>query len=370
MSSRSTERSGILAALVPIIRGWKFLFSFAVLGGLIAAGIILYRGPEYRASVSLVSVASSKSGSLSGVGGLAAAASLLGGASGGIGLQSSPALIVKFADLDGVLSRVAMAPYGHGTSQRIIERMADKSLTDIPVNRIPRIMRKYIHPSYDRTTGVIEVEVVHKDSALARTVLTLLLNETKSAFLQAVRSQATEMRESQERRVQVALSDMNRAEQAMQAFLSGNRQFERFSDASIGKSRLQREVDQAQEVYKGAVADMENARGKELEETPSVAVIDPMPTTLPRKEQHLGSISLVSALASALLAVLILLMRASFEKRVQERDPAALEVSAAFRRIPLIGRAFPEAPALAPFTAPEALTPTPRAPRAGTGTRG
>lgn len=370
MSTRTDEQSGFLAALVPLIEGWKAIALCALLAGLIAAGVIIYRGPRYRASVALVSVQSSKSGGLGGVGGLAAAATLLGGAGGSIGLQSSPALVVKFADLDGVLTTVALSPVNPGSSERVIERMTGQRVSEIPSSRIPRIMRKYMHASYDRTTGIIEIESIHKDSALARTVVTRVLDQTKSAFLRAVRSQATEMREAQEKRVEVAADEMSRAERAMLAFLNGNRQFEKYSNASIERDRLQRELTQAQEVYKNAVADRENARGKELEETPSVAVIDPLPDKLPAVERHLGSITLVTALGCAMLVALLVLMRDSFRKRLDQRDPAAIGVATGLRRIPLVKWAVPEVPVLTPYVGTEPISPSPRTSRTGTGTRG
>ncbi len=370
MNSDSEEQSGFLAALVPLINGWKAIVLFALLGGLTAAGIILYRGDRYRASVSLVSVQSAKSGSLGGVGGLAAAASLLGGGANGIGLQSSPALVVKFADLDGVLSSVALSPVAPGAKELVIERMTGDPASTIQLNRIPRIMRKHMHASYDRTTGIIEIETTHKDSALARTVVTRVLEQTKSAFLRAVRSQATEMREAQERRVELASAEMNRAEMAMQSFLSGNRQFQKYSNASIEQTRLQRQLEQAQEVYNNAIADRENARGKELEETPSVAVIDPLPAKIPPVERHLGSISLVTALVCALLAALIVLMRDAFRRRLDRHDLAAMGVAESLGRIPLIGMLVPPVPVRAPYVAQEPLTPAPRSPRPGTGTHG
>ncbi len=369
--SRQDESSGFLAALVPIIQGWKLIALLVLLGGLSAAGIILYRGPRYRASVALVSVQSSKSANIGGVGGLAAAASLLGAGGGGLGLQSSPALVVKLADLDGVLTSVAYSPINPGSKQLLIERMTETPVSEIPFNRVPRIMRKYMHASYDRTTGIISIEAVHKDSALARIVVSRVLGQTKSTFLQAVRSQATEMREAQERRVEVARAEMSRSEMAMQAFLSGNRQFQKFSNASIEQSRLQRELDQAQDVYKTAVSDRENARGKELEETPSVAVIDPLPVQLPPTERHLGSISFVTAIAAGLLAVLIVLMRDSFKRRLEMLDPAAVGIADSLRGIPLIGRAVANGRAVRPpYAATDPFVSSPQTPQTGIGTVG
>jgi uncharacterized protein involved in exopolysaccharide biosynthesis len=365
------ESSGFMAGLVPIVDGWRTVVTWALLGGLIAIGVILYRGPRYKAELSLVSVGSSKIGNI-GAGSLAAAASLLGGASGGIGLQSSPALVVKFADLDGVLASVALSPVGPGSRQLVVERLADKPLSQIPSNRLQRIMRKYLSASYDRTTGIIDIDVVHKDSAIARIVATRIVDETRTTFLHAVRGQATELRKAQEQRVAVAEQEMSSAEDKMQSFLGGNRAIAAYSAASVEKDRLQREVSRAQDVLTQAVTDRESARSKELEDTPAVVVIDPLPASLPQTERHLGAIALVSAFVAAILAMLLLLAKESFVRRIEASDPATVRLASSLRAMPLIGRRVPAAPAepaRGPYPAPEPVPATPFT-RTGTGTRG
>lgn len=367
-SNYKSESSGFVGGLVPVIEGWKFVTLFAVLAGLTAAGIVTYRSPRYRAEMSLVSVASPKMGSLGGAGGLAAAASLLGGAGGSIGLQSSPALVVKFADMDGVLRSVALSPAGPGAKDLVIERLAEEPLEDIPSNRIERIMRKYIHSSYDRSTGIIDINVTHKDSAVARVIATRIVTETRNKFTQAVRAQATELKNAQEQRVAVAEQELARAEAQMQAFQQANRQFQSFSSAAVERDRLQRNVQRAQEVLNNAVNDRESARSKELEDTPAVVVIDPLPARLPATEKHRGSITLVSAFVAALLAMLYLMMRSGFRSRLEANDPSAIRLANSLRGIPIVGRAIRSAPPVAQYPAAEPFPATPLT-RTGTGSR-
>lgn len=368
MSDRidQTSESGLTTGLIPVVQGWKAVTLCALLGGAIAATIVTLRAPRYRAEMSLVSIANAKMPNIGGAG-LAAAASLLGGAGAGIGLQSSPALIVKFADLDGVLASVALSRMSPGSSETVIERLEDKPLAQIPENRIQRIMRKYLDATYDRGTGVIDITVVHKDSAVARVLASRIVDETRTAFLRAVRMQATELKNAQEQRVAVAQADLSRAEQNMQRFLQGNRQVQSYSAAAIERDRLQREVTRAQDVLNNAVSDRENARSKELEDTPAVAVIDPLPVRLPKTEKHRGSITLVSAFLAGILAMLILMVRASFRGRIQQNDAGAIGLADALRNVPLIGRIVPAPPIRPQYSSPEPLQATPIS---RTGTRG
>jgi uncharacterized protein involved in exopolysaccharide biosynthesis len=339
-SNYKSQSSGFVGGLVPIIEGWKFVAGLALVAGLTAIAVVQYRGPQYRAEMSLVSVASSKVGNLGGGGGLAAAASLLGGGGGSIGLQSSPALVVKFADMDGVLNAVAMSPVKEGSPERVIERITGKPLSEIPENRIERIMRRYIHSSYDRSTGIININVTSKDSAIARVVATRIVAATRNKFTAAVRAQATELKNAQEQRVAVAEQDLARIESQMQYFLQANRQFQSYSNAAVEKDRLQRNVQRAQEVLNNAINDRESARSKELEDTPAVVVIDPLPARIPATEKHLGSITLVSAFVAGLFAMLLLMVRESFRSRLAANDEATVRLARSMSTLPVIGRAF------------------------------
>ena len=339
-SNYKSESSGFVGGLVPVVEGWKLVAGCAFLAGVAAIAVVQYRGAQYRAEMSLVSVASSKMGSISGGGGLAAAASLLGGAGGSIGLQSSPALVVKFADMDGVLNAVAMSPVKEGSRELVIERITGKPLSEIPENRIERIMRRYIHSSYDRSTGIININVTNKDSSIARAVATRVVVATRNKFTSAVRAQATELKNAQEQRVAVAEQDLARAESQMQYFLQANRQFQTFSSAAVEKDRLQRNLQRAEEVLNNAINDRESARSKELEDTPAVVVIDPLPARLPATDKHLGSITLVSAFLAGLMAMIFLMIRESFRARLAANDAATIRLARSVGAMPLVGRAF------------------------------
>lgn len=334
-ATSQNQSSGLLAALVPMVEGWRLLFTSALLLSLLAVAAILYRGPRYRAEMSLVSVANPKMTGLGGSAvGLAAAASLLGGASGSLGLQSSPALIVKIADLDGVLASIAMSPVTPGSRELVIERLTEKPLAEIPDNKIQAIMRKYIRSNYDRGTGIIQIGAVHKDSAIARVVASRVVERTRLTFLNAVRAQAAELRKAQEQRVAVAQGELGRAEAAMQQFLRGNRQVPDFSEASIQKQRLQRDVTRASELLGNAMSDQESARSKELEDSPAVVVIDPLPQRLPRTPRYLAAITVLSGFLGALCAAVFLLAKHSFLSRVAQGDPSSLRLASKLRRFP------------------------------------
>jgi uncharacterized protein involved in exopolysaccharide biosynthesis len=176
------------------------------------------------------------------------------------------------------------------------------------------------------------------------------------------------LKNAQEQRVAVAEQELGRAEQQMQAFLQANRQFQSFSSAAVEKDRLQRNVQRAQEVLNNAINDRESARSKELEDTPAVVVIDPLPAKLPATERHLGSITLVAAFVAGLLAMLYLMIRAGFRARLDANDPATVRLAQSLRGVPILGRGMRSASQSPTYPAAEPFPATPLT-RTGTGSR-
>jgi len=73
-----------------------------------------------------------------------------------------------------------------------------------------------------------------------------------------------------------------------------------FSEASVMRRELEREVTSAQSVYSQAREDYETAVARELEETPAVVVVDSIPNRLLPDPRH-APLKLVLASALALL---------------------------------------------------------------------
>jgi uncharacterized protein involved in exopolysaccharide biosynthesis len=68
--------------------------------------------------------------------------------------------------------------------------------------------------------------------------------------------------------------------------MTTNRSFENYSPAAIVRQRIEREVSNAQTVYAQAITDREAAIARELEATPAVVIVDPIPTRLLPESRH------------------------------------------------------------------------------------
>lgn len=303
-----------LAALLHVLRRHaRMIIGGAAAVAAVVAAAILVRAPRYEASVTLATVSGTRGISLTS----GAAAALLGanaGAQGGF--QATPALISEL-----MLSRRVLGAIGNerapGYTRSVASVLAGKRVQPVDA---AHAVEKAVNTSTSRETGLVTLRVLSKDSALARFVAERIVDETSQAFVQTARAQATEMRRAQDARVDSASSRLRRAEVALQQFLSENRALPSFSAASLQRQALEREVTVAQTVYQQAVGDRESAIAKELEETPAVVAVDPLPPVLPQEPRYL-MVSAAAAFIAGLLALsLLAFLRASASGGVRTTD--------------------------------------------------
>jgi uncharacterized protein involved in exopolysaccharide biosynthesis len=293
--------------LGPYRRRWRLVLAMTAGAWLAAVAIVLIPARRYSATVVLAAVPNARTSALSG--GLTA---ILGSAQLG-GVQSTPYFIAKLLLLRSVISQVAQERVADARGGTVIERVLDER-APIKPTRIEPAMRDVISAEVDKQTGLIAVRVTHSDSAVARQIATRLVENASETFVRVSRAQATSQRAAQGQRVDSARRQLRQAEERALSFLSANRAFTQFSPASISRQQLERDVSSAQTVYSQARADYDAAVGRELEETPAVVVVDPIPARLLPDPLHLP-LALVLATALALMAAtFVLWLRREFQE--------------------------------------------------------
>jgi len=294
---------------------------------------LLLTPQRYEAVMTLSTVSS---GALPSGGGLAA--SLLAAAAQG-GLQATPPFLVELMHLPGVLTEVAQSRVSDGSSERIIDRIATSSGVDsIRSFRVPVVMQTLMRTSVQRETGTITLTVTHRDSALARAVARQLVDEVGRAFVQAAKAQAIELRRSQQARVDSASRQVGQAQDSLIAFLARNRAVAPFSPAAVVQQRLQRAVDLAHQVYGLAVTDREAAIAKELEDTPALVVIDPLPGRLPPVPRRRLLKLLLTLLFTTIAVSFAIVFRETLRHQGGQRPDSLVRLRSAAQELPLVGR--------------------------------
>jgi len=263
----------------------------ALLSGLLAAGIAALLPVKYQAVVVLSTVQSNRAQGL--------ASQLLGAAANG-SLQATPALVVRLTQLQSVLLPVAAARTKSG--ELLIEALSGKVAARLSTARTLKEMRRAVTSSYDRETGLVTLQVVHKDSALARQFVGLTVEHVRRVFVDASRAQGRQMRVAMEARVDSANSQLRHSEQRLSSFLSANRALAAYASAQAQRQQLDRDITLSQTIYQTVVTDREQAIAKELEDAPAVVVLDPLPPSLPTAPRGMAAYFVFGALLGGTLA--------------------------------------------------------------------
>jgi uncharacterized protein involved in exopolysaccharide biosynthesis len=306
-----------LAALVrPYRRRWRLVLACCAVAWALGLAAAFVPARRYTATVVLAAVPNARNASLTG--GLTA---ILGSAQLG-GVQSTPYFIAKLLLLRGVVMQVAAERAGDARGGTIIERVLERPMAEIRPSRIERAMRRVISAEVDKQTGLIALSARHADSAVVRQITARLVETAKVTFVRVSRAQATSQRLAQAARVDSAERQLRRAEARLLAFTSANRAYTAFSPAAMSRQQLEREVSNAQTVYSQARSDYEAAVARELEETPAVVVVDPVPARLLPDPRGVP-LKLVLATALGLLVATIVLVAKSEFSRSDAGAPRA-----------------------------------------------
>jgi uncharacterized protein involved in exopolysaccharide biosynthesis len=240
-----------------------------------------------------------------------------------------------------VLLAVGLSRVDSASKTRIIDRLLGETPATLPQSQIPKAMLNSLAFSLDRKTGLLDVSARHSDSALARLLATRIVDVGAETYSAVMRSQASAQRAGQERRVALTEQQLRQTEARQLEFLRSNRSLSSYSATSLQNQALQRDVQIAQQAYTEAVGAREAAYARELEQTPAVVMVDPVPSELsPVPKYHLFY-SLAVAVVVAFAYMTLLLAREGLLALQADGSASALRLLAAIRRIPLVGRLAP-----------------------------
>ena len=294
--------------LRPYRRRWRLVLAICAVAWAVGLAISLIPARRYSASVVLAAVPNARNSALSG--GITA---LLGSAQLG-GVQSTPYFIAKLLLLRSVVTQVATERVPDSRGGTVIERVLEVPAAKIKPAQIEPAMRDILAAEVDKQTGLIALRATHTDSAVVRHLAKRLVETASEAFKRVSRAQASSQRAAQAERVDSARRQLRRAEERALSFMSANRAFTEFSPASISRQQVEREVSNAQTVYSQARSDYESAVARELEETPAVVVVDPVPTRLLPDPRRIPLRIVLATALGLLAATVVLLMKGEFSR--------------------------------------------------------
>ncbi len=299
--------------IATVLRARKQLAIAIAVGTIVPAIVTLGLVPRrYEASLTIAGVGGSKQPGL-GLGSLAA----LSGLGLQQGLATTPDLVQQVVTARRVLGAVGRARWQEGTVGEAMARARD-----LPDWKLERAMRRVLNVSVDRRTSLITISVRHRDSALARFIAGTLIDSAGDVLGEMLRSQARGQRLGLEARVDTMRGELRRSELDLVAFLARNRVVAEFSREAVERERLVREVGFASQAYSRAVTEREAAFSRELEETPVLAILDPLPRQLQPVPRYTAFYMLAGAVVAGFGWLALIFLRNAIKDSVVLRAAA------------------------------------------------
>lgn len=281
-----------LYAIVEILvqNRWKLL-GWAVAGGAIAGLLAFTKTASYQASASFVPQGSDPTRS-----GLANIAGQFG-----VNLtQSNPSLTPDFYRRL-LLSRVLLEPISRDTF--VVTELGGKRVALLDLLKIPAgssrlreergitLLQSVVNVGIEKSTGIVQLTATTPWPSVSLTIASQLLQGVSNYNERMRQTQAAAERRFVESRLALARSDLRAAEDRLSSFQQTNREFGASSRLTFDLQRLQREVALRQEVFTALTQAYEDARIREVRDTPVITVFEPAQVrALPQPRRRLQSV--------------------------------------------------------------------------------
>jgi uncharacterized protein involved in exopolysaccharide biosynthesis len=284
--------------LAVVLRERRVVIITVALGVVISVGMALMRQLMFTSNFSFVPQVQQDAARS----GLAGIAGQFGVSLGTSGMGQTPQLYADLLKTREILVPIAKDSFTDGSGARVpLAIMLGYDPADPAV--IEKLLRELggsvITSSVaTRTTGTISVSVRTPSARASMEIANRLIAGVNAFNLVTRQSQAREERRFAGERLEAARASLRAAEDAMTQFLASNRSFSTSPQLTFERDRLQREVTLQQTVLAGLSQNYEDARIREVRDTPVITVIDrPVVAVLPDARGRLRLLAMGTMLA-------------------------------------------------------------------------
>ena len=327
----TSEEVSLLALGTTLVRNrWRIL-RWMVIGAAAAALAILPRPRTYVASASFI--AQTSESSRLGLGNLAGQI--------GISLPTGNESVSPDFYLSLLRSRVLLLPIARDTL--VVRELGGKrvpvlDLFEVSGNSQERReeqavlkLQRLVNVSIAKSTGVVQFSIATKWRSVSLAIVTALLNGVNDYNERVRQGQAAAERKFTEGRLNLAGVDLRDAENRFASFLRTNRDWAGSPDLFIEHERLQREITLRQQVFTTLTQAYEEARIREVRDTPVITVFEPpaAPTTPQPRGLLLGTV--LGAFLGALIGMLLAFTSGLVNRRRENGNTEAEEFANALK---------------------------------------
>jgi uncharacterized protein involved in exopolysaccharide biosynthesis len=286
------EEVSLLALGTTLIRNrWRIL-RWMVIGAVLAATTILLRPRTYIATASFISQGADQNRS-----GLANLAGQMGIFLPTGNQSYSPDFYVTLLE-----SPVVLLPVARDTIA--VAEMGGKQVPVLDLFGIPAgptarreeqavaKLQRMLSVSIAKSTGIIEYSFATQWRSVSLTLVTDLLDAVNHYNEVTRQGQATGERKFIEGRLSLATNELTAAENRLTDFQRNNRNYSGSPDLVTERERLQRDVELRQQVFTTLTQAYEEARIREVRDTPVITVFEPpaAPTAPQRRGLLIGTV--------------------------------------------------------------------------------
>ena len=319
----SVEAGGlsVLGLLNLVLRSRRLLAACAVAGAVVGLTVAVLSAPRYQASSRLMTQV--RSTPMSGLGGLAAQF--------GIEVTQAPAegsvlFYVEFLRSRELLRSVVLREYDvtiEGSSLRRTLVDLYEIDPDLPEERRQRLAILRLNDNVgllpDSRLGLLGLRTTTPWPEVSVQVNEAMLELLNEFNIRRRQTQAQREREFVEGRLTEVEGELQEAEQALEAFLVQNRSYQNSPQLVFEAARLERQIQNKQQVVISLAQSLEQARIDELRNTPAVTVWEsPQRSVVNVSRQPIRS-GLVAAILGLVAGILFVFARTLFAHLGQSR---------------------------------------------------
>ncbi len=300
------------------------IVSFALFGAVLALAWGLLTPRHYMSSATFVPQASEAES----VSSLAAAASQLGIGLPATGNAWGPPVYAELLESSPLLTAIAADTFVVAEDQGQRRALTDLLKIDgpTPALRLDRavhaLQKDVLAVSTDKNTNSTKVTVTTRWPSVSLALAQELLKAVAQFNLETRRSQAKAEREFVETQVKDAEHNLRTAEDTLQGFLELNRSVTGSPRLEFARDRLQREVGMRQTVYTTLMQSLQQARIREIRDTPVITMLEAPQLPIAAVSRYLAVKILLGGFTGTVIATLLafLAMIASSARRLPSED--------------------------------------------------
>ena len=297
--------------------------------GILALSTVMFRPPVFRATASFAPQGGDASKS-----NLASIAGQFGVAIPSGGQTLSPEYYARLVKSRTLLRAIALESYPvQDSGGRRIPFLdlfqipgGDQSLReDLGIEQLTKL----VGTAVSKPTGIVEVSAQTRWRSVSLSLVAAILARVNEFNQQSRQSQAGAERKFVERRMALADSELRGGEDRLRQFIQANRQVSNSPELSLERERLARVISQRQQVYTTLAQSYEEARIREVRDTPVITVVESPSVPARYEPRGRAKVALLGLMIGAFIGGLLVVGSAAMARRRAAGDEEATAFASA-----------------------------------------